>query len=90
MWDRHVHTAVFRMNDQKRLTDMEFCSVLCGSLNGSGIKARMDTCICICMAESLCCLSKIITLLIGYTPIYNKMFIKKKTKHMVEPKREND
>ena len=34
----------------------------------------------ICMAESLCCPPEIITLLIGYTPIQNKMLGKKKTK----------
>ena len=34
----------------------------------------------ICMAESLCCPPEIITLLIGYTPIQNKMLGKKKPK----------
>ena len=39
----------------KRLTvwHRELCSVLCGSLDGRGVWARMDT--CICMAESLPC-----------------------------------
>ena len=42
-------------------------------LDGRGVWERMDTCICICMAESLCCLSETIrTLLIGYTPIYKR------------------
>ena len=44
--------------------------MLCGSLDGRGVWGRMDT--CICMAESLCCLPEIITLLISYTPIQNK------------------
>ena len=40
-------------------------------LDGRGVWERMDT--CICMAESLCCLSETIrTLLIGYTPIYKR------------------
>ena len=51
----------------------EFCRMSCGSLDGTGIWGRMDT--CICMAESLCCSSETTTtLLIGYTPIQNKMF----------------
>ena len=44
--------------------------MLCGSLDGRGVWGTMDT--CICMAESLCCLPEIITLLISYTPIQNK------------------
>ena len=40
-----------------------------------GVCWRMDT--CICMAESLCCPSEIITtLLIGYSPVKNKKFKK--------------
>ena len=47
---------------------MEFCSVLCGSLDGRGIWERMDT--CICMAESLRCSPETLTtLLIGYTAV---------------------
>ena len=36
VWDRHVHIAVFKMNNQQGLTVqlMELCSVLCGSLDG--------------------------------------------------------
>ena len=56
---------------------MELCSMLCGSLDRRGVWGRMDT--CICMAESLCCSPEIITtLLIGYTPIQNKKFNKRK------------
>ena len=36
--------------------------------------------ICICVTESLCCPPEIITLLIGYTPIQNKMLGGKKKK----------
>ena len=53
----------------------ELCSMLCGSLDGRGVWERMDT--CICMAESLCCSPETITtLLIGFTPIQNKKFLK--------------
>ena len=55
------------------------CSMLYGSLDGSGVWGRMDT--CICMAESLCYSRKTVTtLLIGYTPIQNKKLKKKKKK----------
>ena len=44
---------------------MEPYSMLCASLDGSGVWGRMDT--CICMAESLCCsLETSTTLLSGY------------------------
>ena len=53
----------------------ELCSVLCGSLDERGVWERMDT--CICMAESLCCPPETIkTLLTGYNPIGNKIFLK--------------
>ena len=52
---------------------MELCSVLCGSLYGSGVWGRRDTCICV--AESLpCSLETTTTLLIGYISIHNKKF----------------
>ena len=60
---------------------MEFCSMLCGSLDGKGVWGRMDIygCICICIAESLHCSPETITtLLIGYTPTQNKKFKIKK------------
>ena len=37
----------------------------------------------ICMAESIRCSPETITLLIGYTPIQNKKFIKKKKKQLM-------
>ena len=44
---------------------MELCSILCGSLDGSRVYGRMDT--CIHMVVSLCCSHEtIITLLISY------------------------
>ena len=47
---------------------MEFCSLLCGRLDGRGVWGRMGTYICV--VESLCCLPETITtLLIGYTLI---------------------
>ena len=52
--------------------------MLHGSLDGRGVWGRMDT--CICMAESLHWPPEAITtLLIGYTPIQNKRFLKRKT-----------
>ena len=55
---------------------MEFCSMLCASLDGRGVWGRMET--CICMAEPLLCSPETITtLLIGYTPIQNAFGVKK-------------
>ena len=46
----------------------EFCSMLCGSLDGRGVWGRMDT--CICMAESLAyAYEALTTLLMDYTTI---------------------
>ena len=35
-WDGHVHSAIFKMDNQKDLTIQhgELCSILCGSLDG--------------------------------------------------------
>ena len=55
----------------------ELCLILCGSLGGSGVWGRMDT--CICMPESLHCSPETVTtLLIGHTPIQNKKFKRSK------------
>ena len=57
-WDRQevwdVHTAIFKMDNQEGPTvePREPCSVLCDSLDGRGVWARMDT--RVCMAEFLC------------------------------------
>ena len=52
---------------------MEFCSMLCGRLDGRGVWGRMD--ICICMAESLHGSPETIKILLtSYTPIQNKKF----------------
>ena len=51
---------------------MELFSTLCGSLEGSGVWGRMDT--CLCMAESLCYSPEIITaLLICYVRVGAKL-----------------
>ena len=56
---------------------MEFCSMLCGRLDGRGVWGRTDT--CICMAESLHGSPETIKILLtSYTPIQNKKFLKKK------------
>ena len=73
IWDGHVHTAIFKMDNLQGLTiqHRELCLMLCGSLDGGGVWGRMDT--CICMTESLCCPPETITtLLIGYTATQNK------------------
>ena len=62
-----MHTVVFKMDNQQGPTvqHRELCLMLHGSLDGRGVWGRMD--ICICMAESLCCLPETMTtLLIRY------------------------
>ena len=61
--DGHQHIAIFKRDNQQGPTvqHMEFCSMLCGSLDESGVWGRMDT--WICMAESLPCLPETITTL---------------------------
>ena len=55
MWDGHVRSAIFKMDNQPSPTaeHRELCLMLCGSLDGRGVWRRMDT--CMCMTESLCC-----------------------------------
>lgn len=69
VWDGHVQSALFKTDNEQGSTvqHMELCSVLYGSLDGSGAQERMDT--CTRMVESLCCSPEtIITFLIDYTP----------------------
>ena len=44
VWDKHVHTAIFKMNNQQGPTiqPRELCSRLCGSLDGREVW-RIDT-----------------------------------------------
>ena len=49
------------------------CSMLCGSLDGKRVWGRMDSCICI-SAFAVHLPESVTILLIGYTPIQNKMF----------------
>ena len=59
----------WRREQEPTVEHRELCSVLCGSLNGSGVWGRRDT--CICMAESLRCSPETTTtLLMGYIPQY--------------------
>ena len=53
VWDGHVHTALFKMDNQQGPTieHMELCSMLYGSLDRRGVWGSMDT--HIGMAESL-------------------------------------
>ena len=80
VWDGHVHTALFKTDNQQEPTAQhrEVCSMSCGSLNGKRI-LRIGT--CICMAEYLCYSSETITtLLISYTPMQDKKLKKKERK----------
>ena len=87
LWDGHVHTAIFKMDNQQgpNVQHRELCSMLWGSLDGKGVWGRMDT--CICMTESLhFSLENITILLIGHTPIQHVLGVKKlklKTKKYV-------
>ena len=77
--DRHVHTAIFKMNNQQApvVQHTELCSMLSGRLDERRVWGRMDT--CVCMAEYLCYSPETVTtLLTGYTPIQNKKLKKKK------------
>ena len=82
----HVHTAIFKMDNRQGLTvcHMELCSMLCVSLDGTGVWGAMDT--CICMAESLCCLPETITMLFvnQLSPQYNLKSLKKTTQGIKE------
>ena len=51
--DGHGHTAVFNMENQQGPAGQhrELCSVPRGSLDGRGVRGRMDTCVCV--GESL-------------------------------------
>ena len=52
----HVHTAVFKMDNQKgpSVYLRELCLMLCGSLDGSGVWGRMDTCVMYGWVSLLC------------------------------------
>ena len=54
VWDGHVHTTMFKMQNQQEPTVQHKNSCLRSfdSLDGRGVWGRMDT--CICMAESFC------------------------------------
>ena len=82
VWDGHVRTAIFKMNNQQGPTvqHMELCSVLCGSLGGREIWGRMD--ICIRMAESLQLFTRNDQNFVNWLyPIQNK-FLKKNNKEI--------
>ena len=73
--NKKYYAAILTMDNQQGPTvqHMELCSVLCGSLDGSGAGRRMGT--CVCMAEALLCSSKTVTtLLAGYIPVQKNFF----------------
>ena len=58
--------------------------MLCGSLDGSRVWRRMDTCICV--AESLGCSPETMTtLLIGCTPVQNAKKITERSQQYPQP-----
>ena len=70
VWDEHVHTAMFKIDNQQGPTiqQRELCSTFCNNLNGKTILKRIDTWICI--TELFCCTPETnTTLLVNYTPI---------------------
>ena len=56
VWDWHVHTAVFKTDNQQGPTvqHRDLYSIFCNNRNGKRIWKRRDTCICI--TESFCCI----------------------------------
>ena len=79
IWDGHVHTATFKMDNQQGPTvqHIELCSVNVTWQPGrEGVWRRMNA--CVCMGECLRCHLKLSQhcLLIGYTPLQNKQFKK--------------
>ena len=69
------YTLLYLPDNQQRpnVQHTEFCSMLCASLDESGVWWRMDA--CMCMTESLhCSPESTITLLISHIPIQNKKF----------------
>ena len=78
VWDGHVHSAMFKMDNQQGPTvqHMELCPVLCDSLDWRGVWGRKDT--CICMAQSPPCLPEsIIALLVNWLYPNTKLNVKK-------------
>ena len=59
VWDRHVHTTIFKMDNKQGHTvkHRELCSMLCGSLDGRRVWGRMHT--GICMVEYFYSLSEL-------------------------------
>ena len=85
-----LHTAIFKMDNQQGciVQNLELCSMLCASLDGTRVWRRMDT--CVCMAESLHCSPETTTtLLIGYIPIEKGLRFEKKKKNYVLEKKIN-
>ena len=73
LWDGHVHTAVFKMDNQQGLTVQHMELSVMYQPSWEGCWGKMDT--CLPMAESLHCSPETTTtLLIGYTPLQNKKF----------------
>ena len=60
IWNGHVHTAIFKTDNQQGPTvqHIEHCSMLCGNLDGMGVWGRIGT--CVYMTESFRCSPEIL------------------------------
>ena len=69
VWDSHVHTAIFKMDNQQGLNCIAQGTLL-NVMWQPGWKGSLgENRTRLCMAESVCCPPEIITSLIDYTPI---------------------
>ena len=76
VWDRHIHIAIFKMDNQQGPTVQHKNSAQCYVPAWMG-EDFGDYGFGICMAGSLCCSPETITALLpGYTPIQSKKFLK--------------
>ena len=75
VWDGHVHTAVFNMDNQQGPTvwHRELFSVLCDGLYRERIFKKKKVDICVCTTDSFCCTPETnTTLLINCSNIKQK------------------
>ena len=75
---QHIHTAIFKMNNQQGLTvqHMELCSMLHGSLDGRGVRREMDTCMYVWLSSLAVHLKPSNTVCQSALPQYRTKFLK--------------
>ena len=70
VWDRHVHSAIFKMDNQQGPTTEQGTWPSTVWQPGWEEGLGENGCTCMCMAEALCCSPETATaLLVGYMPI---------------------